>query len=123
MEEPQPLSRRATRPSLKRVCPEMAYFECLHELELIVDLIYEGGISNMRYSISDTAQYGDLTRGPRIVNEETRKEMKKILGEIQSGQFAKEWMLENMASKPRSTRLRRKARPIRSRKWATVCAR
>ena len=78
----------------------MAYFECLHELELIVDLIYEGGISNMRYSISNTAQYGDLTRGPRLITDETRKEMKKILTEIQTGQFAKEWMLENMANKP-----------------------
>ncbi|HEC27600.1 MAG TPA: ketol-acid reductoisomerase, partial [Gammaproteobacteria bacterium] len=75
--------------------PEMAYFECLHELKLIVDLMYEGGIANMRYSISNTAEYGDLTRGPRIVTDETRTEMKKILGEIQSGQFAKEWMDEN----------------------------
>jgi ketol-acid reductoisomerase len=92
----------------------MAYFECLHELKLIVDLIYEGGISNMRYSISNTAQYGDLTRGPRLVNEETKKEMKKILTEIQSGQFAKEWMLENMANKPTFTALTKKgkAHPI-----------
>ncbi|MBI3392325.1 MAG: ketol-acid reductoisomerase [Nitrospirae bacterium] len=80
--------------------PEMAYFECLHELKLIVDLIYEGGISNMRYSISNTAQYGDLTRGPRIVTEETKAEMKKILGEIQSGSFAREWMLENKVNRP-----------------------
>lgn len=80
--------------------PEMAYFECLHEVKLIVDLIYEGGISNMRYSISNTARYGDLTRGPRIVTEETKKEMKKILDEIQSGRFAKEWMLENKARRP-----------------------
>ncbi|MDI6890331.1 MAG: ketol-acid reductoisomerase [Thermodesulfovibrionales bacterium] len=80
--------------------PEMAYFECLHEVKLIVDLIYEGGISHMRNSISNTAQYGDLTRGPRIVTEETRKEMKKILEEIQSGQFAKEWILECRANKP-----------------------
>lgn len=87
---------------------EMAYFECLHELKLIVDLIYEGGISNMRYSISNTAQYGDLTRGPRIVTEETKKEMKKILAEIQSGVFAKEWMLENKANKPVFTALTRK---------------
>jgi ketol-acid reductoisomerase len=94
--------------------PEMAYFECLHELKLIVDLIYEGGISNMRYSISNTAQYGDLTRGPRIVTEETKKEMKKILSEIQSGQFAKEWMLENMANKPTFNALTKKgqAHPI-----------
>jgi ketol-acid reductoisomerase len=80
--------------------PEMAYFECLHEVKLIVDLIYEGGISNMRYSISNTAQYGDLTRGPRIVTGETKKEMKEILGEIQSGRFAKEWILECRANKP-----------------------
>src|SRR4030065_2749166 len=80
--------------------PEMAYFECLHELKLIVDLIYQGGISNMRYSISNTAQYGDLTRGPRSVNEETKKEMRRILDEIRSGQFAKEWILENKAHRP-----------------------
>ena len=80
--------------------PEMAYFECLHELKLIVDLIYEGGISNMRYSVSNTAQFGDLTRGPRVIPEETKQEMKKILSEIQSGAFAREWMLENMANKP-----------------------
>ncbi|TAK08734.1 MAG: ketol-acid reductoisomerase [Candidatus Manganitrophaceae bacterium] len=80
--------------------PEMAYFECLHEVKLIVDLIYEGGISNMRYSISNTARYGDLTRGPRIVTDDTKKEMKKILNEIQSGQFAKEWILENRARRP-----------------------
>ena len=80
--------------------PELAYFECLHELKLIVDLIYQGGISNMRYSISNTAQYGDLTRGPRIINEDTKKEMKRILEEIQSGQFAKEWILENKANRP-----------------------
>ena len=79
---------------------EMAYFECLHEVKLIVDLIYEGGISTMRYSISNTAQYGDLTRGPRIITEETKREMKKILQEIQSGQFAKEWILECRANKP-----------------------
>jgi len=75
--------------------PEIAYFECLHELKLIVDLIYEGGLGYMRYSVSDTAEYGDYTRGPRVVNAETKKEMKKILSEIQSGQFAKEWMEEN----------------------------
>jgi ketol-acid reductoisomerase len=80
--------------------PEMAYFECVHELKLIVDLIYEGGISTMRYSISNTAQYGDLTRGPRVVSPETKAEMKRILEEIQSGSFAKEWMLENQASRP-----------------------
>ena len=80
--------------------PEMAYFECLHEVKLIVDLIYEGGISNMRYSISNTAQYGDLTRGPRIINDETKKEMRRILDEIQSGQFAREWLLECKVGKP-----------------------
>jgi ketol-acid reductoisomerase len=77
--------------------PEMAYFECLHELKLIVDLLYEGGIANMRYSVSNTAEYGDLTRGPRIVNAATRAEMKRILGEIQSGEFAREFILENQA--------------------------
>ena len=77
--------------------PEMAYFECLHELKLIVDLMYEGGISNMRYSISNTAEYGDLTRGPRIITEDTRAEMRRILKEIQTGQFAKEFILENRA--------------------------
>jgi len=80
--------------------PEMAYFECVHELKLIVDLIYEGGISTMRYSISNTAQYGDLTRGPRVVSAETKREMKRILDEIQDGSFAKEWMLENQANRP-----------------------
>ncbi|RMF93876.1 MAG: ketol-acid reductoisomerase [Candidatus Schekmanbacteria bacterium] len=80
--------------------PEIAYFECLHELKLIVDLIYEGGIANMRYSISNTAEYGDLTRGPRVITEETRKEMKKILKEIQSGEFAREWINENQANGP-----------------------
>jgi ketol-acid reductoisomerase len=88
--------------------PEMAYFECLHEVKLIVDLLYEGGISNMRYSISNTAQYGDLTRGPRIITEETKKEMKKILAEIQSGEFAREWMLECRANKPVFNALTRK---------------
>jgi ketol-acid reductoisomerase len=80
--------------------PEIAYFECLHELKLIVDLIYEGGISRMRYSISDTAEYGDLTRGKRVITEETRREMKRILGEIQDGVFAREWLLENQAGRP-----------------------
>jgi ketol-acid reductoisomerase len=75
--------------------PEMAYFECLHEVKLIVDLIYEGGLTYMRYSVSDTAEYGDYTRGPRVVTDATRAEMKKILSEIQTGQFAKEWMSEN----------------------------
>jgi len=80
--------------------PEMAYFECLHELKLIVDLMYEGGIANMRYSISNTAEYGDLTRGPRIINDETRAEMKRILSEIQNGEFAKEFILESQAGAP-----------------------
>jgi len=80
--------------------PEMAYFECLHELKLIVDLIYEGGISNMRYSISNTAQFGDLTRGPRVINEESREAMAEILEEIQNGSFAREWILENQANRP-----------------------
>lgn len=80
--------------------PEIAYFECLHELKLIVDLMYEGGLSWMRYSVSDTAQYGDMTVGKRIVNQETRKEMKKVLGEIQDGTFAKAWLLENQANRP-----------------------
>jgi len=77
--------------------PEMAYFECLHELKLIVDLMYEGGIANMRYSISNTAEYGDLTRGPRIITDETKAEMRRILKEIQSGEFAREFILENQA--------------------------
>jgi ketol-acid reductoisomerase len=79
--------------------PEIAYFECLHELKLIVDLIYEGGLGYMRYSISDTAEYGDYTRGPRIINQETRAEMKKILSEIQSGEFARAWIAENKSGR------------------------
>jgi ketol-acid reductoisomerase len=89
--------------------PEMAYFECLHEVKLIVDLIYEGGIANMRYSISNTAEYGDMTRGPRIVTAETKAEMKRILEEIQSGAFAREFILENQAGRPQFTALRRRA--------------
>jgi ketol-acid reductoisomerase len=89
--------------------PEMAYFECLHELKLIVDLMYEGGIANMRYSISNTAEYGDFTRGPRIINDQVRAEMKKILGEIRSGQFAKEFILENRAGAPSLKAMRRVA--------------
>jgi ketol-acid reductoisomerase len=87
--------------------PEMAYFECLHETKLIVDLIYEGGIANMRYSISNTAEYGDLTRGPRIITDETKDEMRQILREIQTGEFAREWILENKANKPVFNALRR----------------
>ena len=88
--------------------PEIAYFECLHELKLIVDLIYEGGISYMRYSISDTAEYGDLTRGRRIINEETREEMRSILEEVVSGEFAREWILENQAGRPVYNALKRR---------------
>ncbi|MEO5346148.1 MAG: ketol-acid reductoisomerase [Magnetococcus sp. YQC-9] len=88
--------------------PEMAYFECLHETKLIVDLIYEGGIANMRYSISNTAEYGDVTRGPRVVNAATKQEMKKILDEIQTGAFAREWILENMAGRAHFQALRRR---------------
>ncbi|MGA7979394.1 MAG: ketol-acid reductoisomerase [Chromatiaceae bacterium] len=87
--------------------PEMAYFECLHEVKLIVDLIYEGGIANMRYSISNTAEYGDMTRGPRIVTDQTKAEMKRILADIQSGEFAKEFILENQAGAPKMKALRR----------------
>jgi ketol-acid reductoisomerase len=90
--------------------PEMAYFECMHELKLIVDLFYKGGLSYMRYSISNTAEYGDYTRGPRIVTEETKKEMKKILEEIRSGQFARDWILENKAGAPSFKATRRRER-------------
>ena len=86
--------------------PESAYFECLHELKLIVDLMYEGGLAWMRHSISDTAEYGDYTRGPRIVNEETKNEMRRILKEIQTGQFAKEFILENQVGRPVFDKLR-----------------
>jgi ketol-acid reductoisomerase len=91
--------------------PEMAYFECMHELKLIVDLLYQGGLNYMRYSISNTAEFGDYTRGPRIITAETKAEMKKILREIQTGQFAREWILENRAGAPAfkaSRRLERK---------------
>jgi len=88
--------------------PELAYFECLHEVKLIVDLIVEGGLAKMRDSISNTAEYGDLTRGPRIVTEETRAEMRQILSEIQTGQFAREFVLENQAGKPGFTAMRRR---------------
>ncbi len=89
--------------------PEIAYFECLHELKLIVDLIYEGGLGYMRFSVSDTAEYGDYTRGPRIINEQTRAEMKKILSEIQSGQFAKDWIAENKAGRHKFLAMREAA--------------
>jgi ketol-acid reductoisomerase len=89
--------------------PEMAYFECLHEVKLIVDLIYEGGIANMRYSVSNTAEYGDYTRGPRVIDEHVRGRMKEILADIQSGRFAREWVLENTAGSPSFKALRRRA--------------
>lgn len=88
--------------------PEIAYFECLHEMKLIIDLIYEGGFGNMRYSVSDTAEYGDYMVGKRIITDETRKEMKKVLREIQTGKFAKEWILENQAGRPMLYALRKK---------------
>ncbi|MFL6450350.1 MAG: ketol-acid reductoisomerase [Bryobacteraceae bacterium] len=90
--------------------PEIAYFECLHELKLIVDLIYEGGLGYMRYSISDTAEYGDYTRGPRIVTNQTREEMKKILSEIQSGEFARTWLEENRTGRKRFLSMREEAK-------------
>jgi len=91
---------------------EMAYFECLHELKLIVDLFYQGGLSYMRYSVSNTAEYGDYTRGPRIITQQTRDEMKQMLEEIQTGQFAREWILENKAGAPAFKALRRRDRAL-----------
>jgi ketol-acid reductoisomerase len=88
--------------------PEMAYFECLHEVKLIVDLIYEGGIANMNYSISNTAEFGDYTRGPRIIDEHVRAEMKRVLADIQSGRFARDWVLENQAGQPSFKAMRRR---------------
>jgi len=90
--------------------PEMAYFECMHELKLIVDLFYQGGLNYMRYSVSNTAEFGDYTRGPRIVSDDTKAEMKRILEEVQSGQFAKEWILENRANQPTFKAARRRDR-------------
>lgn len=87
--------------------PEVAYFECLHELKLIVDLIYQGGLSYMRYSVSDTAEYGDYTRGPRVIDDLVKDEMRQILAEIQSGSFAREWILENQAGRPVYNALKR----------------
>jgi len=87
--------------------PESAYFECLHELKLIVDLMYQGGLAYMRYSVSDTAEYGDYSRGPRVINESVKNEMRRILHEIQSGQFAREWILENQAGRPGFLAMRR----------------
>jgi ketol-acid reductoisomerase len=86
--------------------PEMAYFECLHELKLIVDLMYRGGLGFMRYSISDTAEYGDYTRGPRLITAQTRAEMRRILDEIQDGRFAREWLAENRVGRPNFDRMR-----------------
>ena len=90
--------------------PEVAYFECLHEMKLIVDLMYEGGISHMRYSISETAEFGDLTRGDRVIGPEAREEMELILEEIQSGEFAREWILENQANRPVFNALRKRGK-------------
>lgn len=87
--------------------PELAYFECMHEMKLIVDLFYQGGLSYMRYSVSDTAEYGDYSRGPRVINEQVKNEMRKILAEIQSGQFAREWVLENQANRASFLAMRR----------------
>jgi ketol-acid reductoisomerase len=94
--------------------PEMAYFECLHEVKLIVDLIYEGGIANMRYSISNTAEYGDYVTGPRVVTADTKKAMKAVLEDIQSGRFARDWVLENKAGQPsfKASRRRSAEHPI-----------
>jgi ketol-acid reductoisomerase len=88
--------------------PEVAYFECMHEMKLIVDLFYQGGLAYMRHSVSDTAEYGDYSRGPRVVSDETKREMKKILSEIQSGQFAREWVLENQANRAGFLAMRRR---------------
>jgi ketol-acid reductoisomerase len=93
--------------------PEIAYFECLHEVKLIVDLIYEGGLSYMRYSVSDTAEYGDYTRGPRIINDQTRAEMKKILSEIQSGEFARQWIEENKTGRHKFLEMRESGRNLK----------
>ncbi len=92
--------------------PEMAYFECMHELKLIVDLFYQGGLNYMRYSVSNTAEYGDYTRGPRIITQQTRETMKQILHEIQSGQFARDWILENRAGAPSFKAARRHNRGL-----------
>ena len=102
--------------------PEMAYFECLHEVKLIVDLIYEGGIANMRYSISNTAEYGDYTRGPRIVTDETKTEMKRILDDIQSGRFARDWVRNARPASRASRRCAAAAPSTRSRRSAPSCA-
>ncbi len=93
--------------------PEMAYFECCHELKMIVDLIYQGGFNYMRYSVSDTAEYGDLSRGPQVIDEHVRENMRKVLGAIQDGSFAREWIAENDEGRPRFNPLREEARTSR----------
>ena len=98
--------------------PEMAYFECMHEMKLIVDLIYEGGIATMNYSVSNTAEYGEYVSGPRMIKAETRAEMKRILGDIQSGKFARDWMLENRVSRPVQGDARQARASIRSKRSA-----
>ena len=102
--------KRWSRPAIS----QMAYFECMHELKLIVDLFYQGGLNYMRYSVSNTAEFGDYTRGPRIVTAETKQEMKRILSEIQTGKFAREWILENKAGAPafKATRRLERKHPI-----------
>ncbi len=102
--------------------PEIAYFECLHELKLIVDLMYEGGIARMRYSVSDTAEFGDYTRGPRVINASVKEEMKKILSEIQSGQFTRELIEDDDAGRPPSPSTASRVRRTRSRSPARSCA-
>ena len=103
--------------------PEIAYFECLHELKLIVDLMYEGGIARMRYSVSDTAEYGDYSRGPRVIDARVKDEMRKILAEMQSGEFAREWIAEDDNGRPNFTKWRAaRARRTRSRRPARSCA-
>jgi ketol-acid reductoisomerase len=96
------------------VAPEMAYFECVHEVKLIVDLIYEGGIANMNYSVSNTAEYGEYVSGPRVITEQTRAEMKKVLADIQSGRFTRDWMLENKVNQTsfKATRAKLAEHPI-----------
>ena len=102
--------------------PEMAYFECVHEVKLIVDLIYEGGIATMNYSVSNTAEYGEYVSGPRVVTDETRAEMKRILDDIQSGKFARDWMLENRVNQTSFKAMRAKSPRIRPKRSARSCA-
>ena len=103
--------------------PEVAYFECLHELKLIVDLMYRGGLNYMRYSISDTAEWGDYVGGPRVVDETSRREMKKLLAEIQAGKFAKEWIAENESGRPQFEATAARSANSRSSTSARSCAR